>query len=317
MKRLVYYLKVDSMKLKIALQFGLISLLLIFVLAACKKDEPDEIEPDSTAVQQLSTDDKSVEESTDEVIADATRVLSGLKDDPPCNASIDSIMIHNDTLIIIIRYHGLNCEQTRHRNGVVALKLKLNTQWHQKGAFVVLEFKNYMVRNIINGNKLKIDGISIVENVSGGTIPLIGQGIPYVIHRYEAFLNIAFNGHLPRDWNFTKRLIYSGHQGKLLLSIEGYGMAQGYNNLISWGTDRDGKKFFTQIEQAVVFTESCFWLPVAGRQVFNIPGEQLSATAEYGYNNNNEPIQPGECPSKYKLVWQQQGHSGTIFIPLY
>ena len=317
MKRLVYYLKVDVMNYRMALRFGLISLLLVFVLAACKKDEPEEVNPDSTAVQQLSTDDKSVEVSTDEVLDDAGKVLSGSRDDQPCNASLDSMAIHNDTLIFYVRYHGLNCAQTRHRTGIVLLKLKLNTHWHQQGSFVVVEFINYQVRNVINNHKITIDGVSIVENVSGGTIPLIGQGISHVIHKNEAYLKVAFNGHPAQEWNITKRLIYSGQQGSLLLSIEGYGASQGHNKLLSWGIDRDGKVFFTQIEQAIVFAEECYFLAVAGRQVFHIPGEQLKATAEYGYNNDNEPIVTGECPSKYKLVWQKNGQSGTIFLPLY
>ncbi len=316
MKSLVYYLKVDTMNLKIALRIGLISLLLIFVLAACKKDEPEEIEPDSTAIQQLSSDDKSVEESTDEVLDDAGEVLAGSRDNP-CNASLDSITIHNDTLIFFMHYHGLNCDQSRHRTGFVWIKLKLNTQWHQKGAYLVIEFKNYVVRNMINNHQIRINGSSIVENVSGGNIAMVGQGIPHLIHKSEASLKVAFNGHPMSTWNLTKRLIYSGMQGKLLMSIEGYGVAQGHKNLVSWGHDRDGKVFFTEIEQAVVHSQECFWLPVAGKQVYDIPSDHLSATVEYGYNNNNQPINPGECPAKYKLVWQQQGHSGTIFIPLF
>ncbi|MFC2107688.1 hypothetical protein ACFLRY_05085, partial [Bacteroidota bacterium] len=225
--------------------------------------------------------------------------------------------IHNDTLIFFVRYHGLNCDQTRHRTGLVLLKLKQNTNWHQKGSFVVVEFKNYKVRNVFNNHKLTIDGISIVENVSGGAIPLIGQGIAHVVHKNESHLKIAFNGHPAKEWNLAKRLIYSGQQGKLLLSIEGYGASNGYNQLLAWGIDRDGKRFYTQIEQAVVFAEACLFLPIAGRQVFHIPGNQLSATAEYGYNISNEPIGPLECPSNYKLVWQQGGQSGTIFLPLY
>lgn len=317
MKRLVYYLKVNLMNKGIVLRIGVLSLLILILFAACKKDEPEVIDPDSTAVQQLSTDDKSVEESTDEVIDDASKVLAGSRDDHPCNASLDSMALHGDTLVFYVRYFGLNCNQTRHRTGMVLLKLKLNTQWHQKGAYVVLEYHNYQVRNVITNNKITLNGKSVVENVSGGTIPLIGQGIPNVIHKNESFLKVAFNGHPARSWNLTKRLIYHGQQGNLRLSVQGYGTAEGYDKLMSWGTDREGKKFFTQINQAVVMSEKCYWLPVDGEVKYNIPGENLSATAVYAFDDNNQPVGPGECGTKYKLVWQQHGQSGTIFLPLY
>lgn len=161
-----------------------------------------------------------------------------------------------------------------------------------------------------------INGMSEIENVSGGIPALLGNGFNTVIHKNSAHVNIAFNGHPHRSWHLTKMLVYSGTPGNLMLAVNGFGVNQGHTNLISWGSDRDGKMFFTQIGESVVFKESCQWVPYSGEQIYLIPSDQLKATATFGYNSNNEPITGSECPTRFRLDWQQQGHSGTIFLPL-
>ena len=320
MENLVYYLKRRSMIPKKSIKLLVTILLAAIVITACKKDEPVEVPTDSAPVQQLSQDDKSLEYNVDEALIDAGQVLSGNgmmeKMVMPCNTTLDSVYVLNDTINYHITYNGLNCLQTKFRTGVIIVKLKQNTHWFLPGAFLVVEFHNYKVTNALNGKTMRINGMSSLENVSGGILESLGTGLSMVIHKNTAHVIVSFNDHPPRDWHLTKVLVYTGTPGSLVLAINGFGVAPGYNKLLSWGKDRDGKNFFTQIEEAVVFTQNCNFLPHSGEQVYSIPADNLKATAIFGYNDNNEPVSGSECPTRYRLDWQQHGSSGTIFLPL-
>jgi hypothetical protein len=319
MESLVYYLKQAMMNLQKSFRLILILSFALAVITACKKDEPDPVTPDSSPVQQLSRDDTSVEENMDEALIDAGQVLAGsnLKQGLPCGASLDSTALVNDTIIHYLTYDGLNCPETKYRKGKVMIKIRENTQWLFPNAFLSVHFIDYEVTNVFTSHRMVFNGISTLENISGGIPALLGNGFSTVIHRNTAHIQVAFNGHMPRDWHLTKMMVYSGHPGNLVLAVNGFGSVSGYSNLISWGTDREGKKFYTHIEEPVVFREVCQWLPYAGREVYTMPGINLKATASFGFNSNNEPVSGNECPTRYRLDWHQHGQSGTIFLPLY
>ena len=76
MKKLVYYLKQVVMNPRKIIRLLLFFLLASAVMTACKKDEPEEIQPDSSPVQQLSKDDNSVEGR----LATARRYISRTSD---------------------------------------------------------------------------------------------------------------------------------------------------------------------------------------------------------------------------------------------
>lgn len=295
-------------------------MLSVILITACKKDEPVVAPTDSAPVQQLTQDDNAVEYHVNEVIIDAGEVLSGTSGMKslglPCNSSLDTVYVINDTIYYHIRYHGLNCNHTKYRTGVVIIKIMQNTQWALPGAFFHVEFQNYTVTTVFNSKTVKVNGSASLENISGGVIQLLGTGLNTVIHKNTAFVTLAFNGNPPREWNLTKLLVYTGKPGSLLLAVNGFGSAHGYSNLLSWGKDRDGRIFFSQVAESIVFTEACNFLPHAGEQVYSIPVDNLKANVIFGYDDNNEPVSGSECPTRYRLDWQQHGHSGTIYLPL-
>lgn len=300
----------------------LLSIILVVtvLISACKKDEPEEVTTDSTPVQQLSSDDKALENNLDEAMVDAGGVLSGTMGYKmaglPCNAILDSVYIINDTVHYHVTYNGLNCIQTKQRSGVIIIKLKNNTQWFLAGAFMTMEFHDYRVTNVYTGNSMLINGHSKIENISGGVLALLGNGLNSLIHRNTAHIRVAFNAGISREWHLTKRLVYSGEQGNLVMTVEGFGTANNYQNLLSWGQERDGKVFYTQVAEAVVFRERCNWVPFSGSEIYSIPADDLKASVKFGFNNQNNPVMGNECPTRYRLIWQQHGHSGTIFLPL-
>lgn len=309
------------MKSRNTIKSLLIILLAVVSITACKKDEPIDQPTDSSSVQQLSKDDANVGENFDEVMLDAGLVLAGdnmLKDfGLPCNCTLDSMWMYQDTIRYRLRYQGMNCLQNRIRNGYVTLMLRQNTHWVMPGSFVVMEFEDYEVTNLYNGNTLQINGRARIENVSGGAPALLGAGGPNaVIYRNTAQAHIRFNGNPPRQWQLRKRIVFSGHSNDLTITIDGFGNADGYNNLLSWGKDRNGRGFYTQVNQAMVHKQHCEFMPSAGETVFSIPDEGIEATATFGFNNGNQPIMGNECPTRYRLHWRQHGQSGNIFLPL-
>ena len=317
---LVYYLKQSVKNPMKTLRLSMILLLITLVVVSCKKDEQEVIQPDSTPVQQLSKDDQSVEQNVDEAMLDAGQVLSSkLKSTNmglPCGATLDSVITVNDTIVYLLTYDGLNCQQTKYRQGKMRILIKESTQWWLAGSFVRVELIDFEVTNVFTNHKMTMNGMSSLENISGGIIELLGNGFNTIIHKNAAHIFISFNGHPPRDWHLTKMHVYSGTSGNFMLAVNGFGQVQGFSNLISWGTDREGHKFFNQVEESVVFKEACEWVPYSGIQTYKMPGLQLNAMVTYGYNSNNEPISGSECPTHARLDWHQQGQSGTIFIPL-
>ena len=320
MESLVYYLKQRSMNPRKSIKLFVIMLLSAAVMTACKKDEPVEVPTNSAPVQQLSQDDSSVEYNVDEVIYDAGDILSGnygMKNlTLPCNSTLESVNVANDTVSYHISYHGQNCSQTKTRTGSVIIKIREDTQWSTPGSILLVELKDYKVTNILNGLTMTMTGSSSLENVSGGIIQQLGSGVNTVINKNVADVMVTFSGYPEREWHLTKMLVYTGTPGNLALAVNGFGVSHGYQSVLSWGKDREGKTFFSQVAQSVVYTEACNFLPRSGKQIYSYPGDNLTATVTYGFNYNNEPITGAECPTHYKLEWQQHGNSGTIFIPL-
>jgi hypothetical protein len=319
MKTLVYYLKsVMITPLKIT-RLLLFFSLAIAVTTACKKDEPEEIPPDSSPVQQLSKDDYAVEVTMDETFTDIGQVLTTptYKIDIPCGATLDSVVTVNNKVYYYVTYDGLNCQETKYRKGQIVIEIKKNDSWLQKNTMVDVEFINYEVTNVLNNNQMLINGTSDLKNISGGIPALLGSGLSTVIHRVNSNIDINFNGGPDRDWKLHKMMVYSGSQGNLQLAVNGFGNQQGQNNLMSWGTDSQGRKFFNRVDESIVYKQSCQWLPCSGIQEYQYPQEGLTATVTFGYNDNNQPISGTECPTRYRIDWQQYGQSGTIYLPLF
>jgi len=319
MKKLVYYLKQVKMKLLNLSRIFMIISLALAVTTACKKDVPEEIEPDSSPVQQLSRDDNSVETNMDAAFVDVTQVLTTnkYKMDVPCGATLDAVIEENNKITYYLTYDGLNCQGTRYRTGNIQIKIKKNDSWLEKNTKVDVYFIDYEVSNVFNGSTTVTNGSADFTNTSGGIPALLGNGVNTVIYRINAKIDITFDGDpTARDWNLHKMMVYTGSPGDLQVAVNGFGNQQGQNNLMAWGTDRDGRKFRVQVDESIVFRQTCQWLPCSGIQKFTYPQENLNATVTFGYNDNNEPISGSECPTRYKLDWSQQGYSGTIFLPL-
>jgi hypothetical protein len=301
-----------------------LSVLLIATLAlavtGCKKDpNPDPPGPNgSTKVQQISQDDNTLQRFDDDVNLDVEIMLSGggLKSTNwlPCNATIDSTEIVNDTITYFITYHGLNCPETLYRTGKVEVKAHVGTHWYDPGATVIVQIIDMHVTVIATQKTFIINGTKTHKNVTGGLLVQLGYGIDHIIHRTHGFMTVEFDDLTNLSWNIARRCIYTGMLGQFVIGIEGFGQVGAYNNLVTWGVSRTGDQFYITIPQTVHHRQVCNFNPCDGIQTIDIPGEDKGATLTYGFDSNNQPVVPPACPTKYRVDWYHGSNSGTVYL---
>jgi len=306
-------------------KFAWLSFLLIAVLGltlgGCQKEKNKDSNADSSSLQQLSKDEENIQYASDEAMNDANQVLSGnfLKTTQfwPCNATIDSTGVVNDTITFYITYNGPNCNGRLYRTGQVEIKKKVGTRWIQPGATVIVKFINLTITKVATGKSLILNGTRTFQNVSGGHLMMLGNGLDALVHRIWGSVQATFDDNTTRIWNIARQRTFTGSMGALVMTIDGFGTDGGYPNLVCWGTNRHGENFYTQITLSVVHKESCGFDPCSGIKIFQIPSDNKSATITFGYNDQNEPISGNECPTRYRVDWVRNSHSGTLYLPLH
>jgi len=286
-------------------------------ITGCKKEEK---KADTDSMEQLSKDKNTVQSASDEGINDANGVLEkGMSKDYqlPCNVTLDTIIISGDTIQYTLYYHGLNCLQNIYREGTVIVKKKISDVWENAGAKVYVQFINFTITK--HARTVTINGIKVFENVSGGFVNNLGDGTTTsVTHKISGSIQATFDDGSTRTWNIARQLTYSGNASaqQLILTADGFGSADGYSNLETWGTTREGDAFYSQILTSIIIKQECAWDPASGVLVIQIPEKTISATITCGYDVNDAPITDGDCPAKFKLDWVKEGQSGTLYLPL-
>jgi len=296
----------------------LIVALLGLSLAGCKKEKNNN-SGDSSSLQQLANDEQNVESASEESMNDVNTLLSGgnLKstDQVPCGATVDSTSVVNDTITIYITYNGLNCNGTRYRTGQVEIRKQVGTHWFQQGASVMIRHINFTVTKVSNNKSITLNGVKVHTNVSGGVIAQLGTGADAIVHRTWGHMNVTFDDGTTKVWNVARQKTYTGlFPANLVMTIDGFGSAGGLDNLVVWGVNRQGENFFTQVIQPVVHRQVCSWDPCEGVKKHAIPSDNKSATITFGYDSNNQPVTGGDCPTKYKVDWQKNNNSGTVYL---
>lgn len=316
---------------KILSATALIIALAGFGLTSCQKDKLEKGSNDSTTMNELTADELTVEEATNESMEDVEGVLggnggggnggggNGFKSSafiPPCNATVDSTELINDTITIYITYDGLSCNGRVYRTGKVEIRKRIGMPFGTAGATVNIKHINFTVTRVASGKTMTINSNKTFTNVTGGHIFMLGHmGVNTLVHRLEGTINVTFDNGTTREWSVARQRTYTGTRGNLILTVDGFGTVGDYNNLVTWGTNRQGEQFYTQITQSVVFKQTCGWDPVSGSKFHQIPAEDKSALVIFGYTGN-QPTTGDECPTHYRIDWQNGTYSGTRFVPL-
>jgi hypothetical protein len=303
----------------------LFSLSLIAALAlsftSCKKDNLSGGKADPSSLTQLTADENNVEAIMDEAAGDITSAMNGdagFKSTAqlPCNATLDSVAVANDTVTLFITYSGLNCSGTRNRTGQIEIRKKLGSHWNEAGTAVIYKYINFSVTRVATGKTITLNGTKTFVNVNGGHRWQVGTLIDSYVERVSGSMQASFDNGTSRTWNVARQLTYTGTPGLLILTIDGFGTAAGYQNLVVWGVNRQGEDFYTRISQSVVCRQACGWDPVSGIKMHLIPEDDKSATITFGFDDNNQPVTGDTCPTRYRVDWQKNNQSGTMYFPL-
>ncbi|MFA6950558.1 MAG: hypothetical protein WCQ70_07730 [Lentimicrobiaceae bacterium] len=321
-------------------------------LTSCQKDELNEGTNDYKSLATLSSDEMEVESVTNESIQDVEGIMSYGHDNGnggnggngngnggggnggsgnggngdttflsmrhfPCNATIDTSAVINDTITITITYDGLSCNGRRQVKGQIQIRMQAGTDFSLPGASINIRYINLAVTHGQHNRTMTYNGSQTFTNVSGGYISMLGiDGFNMLVHRVTGTMNVTFDNGNTRTWNTARQRTYTGTAGSLILTVDGFGSADGYDNLVTWGINRNGEQFYTQITQSIVFRETCDWNPVSGIKVHQIPAVDKSATITYGYNSNYELITGDECPTYYRIDWVNGTYTGTEYVAL-
>ena len=315
-------MKTNSSFFKTTLKFSTLLLLAVLLFSSCKKDKETTGEMDYTTISSQTKDEAAVEDALNESTNDAEGFLSysaggNLKSGHlPCNVTVDSTQINNDTIAIFLNYDGLSCNEQYYRTGKVEIRKKKGSWFVMPGASVELRYKNYTVTRISDTLTLTFNGTHKFTNVTGGHLIGLGTLHDEIVHQLEGHMNITFAGNLIREWEVARQVTYSGEWDNYSITIEGFGSADGNDNLVAWGHIRTGDKFYSQINNQVVFLQTCEWLPVTGNKFTFIPELDISALVTFGIGDDLQPIAEGECPTFFRIDWQNGSFTGTRFIPL-
>ncbi len=302
-----------------------LSVILVSAIAlsftSCKKDAIDKGTADPASLVQLSSDENNVEGVMNDAEGDITSVMSnnaGLKSTAwlPCNATLDSLAVANDTVTMYITYNGLTCNGKHNRTGQIEIKKKVGTHWEVAGATIIYKYINYMVTRVATGKSITLNGTKTFVNVNGGHRWQVGTAITSYVEKVSGSMQASFDNGTSRTWNVARLLTYTGTPGQIVLSIDGFGSDGEFQNLVVWGTNRQDEVFYTQITQSVVCRQACDWDPCAGVKIHQIPSDNKSATITFGFDDNNQAITGDNCPTRYRVDWQRNNKSGTSYLPL-
>ena len=310
------------MKTAKILSLGLfLAALIAFGTTSCKKDKttnPGDT-TNTTSIQNLANDENQANSASDEALNDINMVLagtSGLKSTEgiPCHATVDSIAIANDTMTYYITYKGLNCIGNLNRTGQIEISKHIGTKWWQVGATITYKYINFHVTHVRSGKSITLNGRKTYVNVTGGLIFMIPQYISSVTHKDSGYMNVIFDDNTTKFWNVARQITYTKVNGNFVMTINGFGSADNYDNLVLWGINRNSEQFYIQILQSVVHRQVCQFDPCTGQKKMMIPAGNKGATLTFGYDSNNQPVTGNDCPTKYKVDWFKNSNSGTLYL---
>lgn len=275
------------------------------LLNSCKKDES---EADTTTLnKEQSSDGEDVAASSDMVDDEIDNVMSqtSLKSYDgaswPCNTIIDSTLKAQKKFKIT--FNGENCNGTRKRSGNVEVTLTNGTKWADQGAVLTVKYTDVKIQHIASGKYVILNGTKTHTNVSGGLVKNLGNvGTPTTIVRkiQSSDMKITFTNETSRSWNIARQRTFTKVSGNTVITVTGFGEANGKSNLVEWGTNRRNADFYTQIESPVVMSQACDYKPSSGVKIHYIGLRTVTVTL--GTDVNGVPMTEG-CATHYKISW--------------
>jgi hypothetical protein len=291
------------------------------LLNSCKKDkiETSDTTDIATLNQEQASDAEDVSASSDVVDDDIDNVMSqsSLKSTSiynwPCNVSADSSLLTSKK--VTITFNGDNCAGTRTRSGKVEITLTQGTKWSDVGAVLTVKYIDVKIIRKANQKYIILNGTKTHTNVSGGLVRNLGiEGTPSnIVRKIESDnMSVTFTNGTQRSWHIARNRTFTKVDGNLVITISGFGEADGKSNLVEWGTNRRNSAFYTQIATPLVMSQECDYKPSAGVKVHYVGVRVVTTTL--GTDENGVPVTSG-CASHFKISWEGANGTKTVILP--
>lgn len=289
------------------------------LMSSCKKDEADGDAETTTLNKEQSSDGEDVSASADMVDDEIDNVMSltSLKSydaySLPCNVTVDSTLKAQKKFTI--NFNGDNCNATRTRSGKVEVTLTNGTKWTDQGAVLTVKYTDVKITHKKSGRYVIMNGTKTHTNVTGGLVKNLGSvGTPATIIRKieSSDMKITYTNGTSRSWNIARQRSFTKTNGNLVITVTGFGEANGKSNLVEWGTNRRAADFYTQIESPVVMSQDCDYKPSSGVKVHYVGLRTVTVTL--GTDVNGVPVTEG-CATHYKISWNAVGGVKTVILP--
>lgn len=211
------------------------------------------------------------------------------------------------------------------RSGKITITLATGTaHWMDRGAVLNVHINNVKVTDVTSGNSFTLNGDHTITNETGGLAwemfwnPTTGDS---VAHRDRSSnMTVTFSDGTSGNWNVDRTRVWSvptsAHYVNFKVESENTGSED------SWGTNRYGESFNTQIStpiQADNASFACAWRPYAGKYVYNVPSRNATASVLFGTNNGGTPVgSPTACTATgyyFTYTLSTYGFNYNLYLP--
>lgn len=304
-----------------------------FSLSSCQKDKTKTTSSSlnqAGLMQQSASDDQTVQDAQAAVVTDATNYISGLplpstKGDTIIPCGIKNITINKEKNIFHIKYNGINCDAQRIKTGDITIQLLPTsatgasiTHWRDQGAIIQISY-DVSVTRTSSSKTYTLKGVKTITNVNGGLIwGAIIDSNKIISHIVNGTDTITFPDGTTRTWEHNIQRTWQHVLTVWTLTTAGLGTDGNYSSLATWGVNRKGDNFYTQITTPVISSNVCLWAPSQGVVTHTIvstsTSESASVTLTFGVDASGNPVTT-TCALYYKISWiAKDGKTGTAVL---
>jgi len=176
------------------------------------------------------------------------------------------------TRMLIITYNGNSCPLNNHdtsefmsmhltATGTVVVSSPRTQEWGDTSQ-VKIDIQHLVMD--VPGNRLIINGIMNVKNVTGGNPVLLHAGAAPIVQTVKSDgMTATFRDGSIDQWQLDMKRVYSYSDG-IVITTTGVHANDTASNICQWGTDRGGHPFVTRITIPIVNEQSCGMHVTAG-----------------------------------------------------
>lgn len=307
----------------------LLSISLLTVITACKKETKQENNPDPQTFQQTQ-ELSDVKSENDQINTDVDKVIEAfpaLKGgriatdttlNDICGCSIDRSQIQNKK--VILTYDGVTpcLSPSRVRSGKIIVELVAGSGWYRQGAVLKITFDNFRVTIEQSGKTVLINGTKYRKNVNGFNWLAFLTGQDSIVFKERGQnMQITINGNGPHTYHMARRTVafFKRKQNQWALHTKAYGdtTLNNYQNLDAWGTTKAGLPFYNTFDEPWQSDAYCwFSRPTAGRYTYRFNNHTIAVTLGVDKNGVRDTR---DCAYGWKINWTNaNGASGERII---